>query len=178
MKKNIPIILGIIATILLLSALWYSFFGSAPKLISNTNNASLTNASSSSDHFKLTPLTTDFVVDENASTRYGNEKVTLDSSEKLPVSTSFKSFAYDAAKGEALKISGSCSDTYYAIVIFQTSVDYKQKPDAAVFNQATLCPEDKKFSRTIELKDYNLPTGEYYFFVADQGKSGSWYNPR
>ncbi len=178
MRKNILIIVGVIIIFLVAAGLWYSFGSNFSSQKNKKANETAVDAASASEHFKVTPLTKEFVVDDSATTNYGGEKVTLDSSEKLPVSTSFKSFTYDATKGETLKISGSCSDAYYAIIIFQGKDDYKKKPDGAVFNQATSCPEDKNFTRIIELRDYNLPTGEYYFFVADQGKSGSWYNPR
>lgn len=120
----------------------------------------------------------EFVVDENAAANYGGKKITVDSPEALPISTSFQAFSYDQEKGESISITGSCSDAYYAVVVFQNFIDYKQNPSAFVINQAFPCPEDKKFTKGFELKDFNLVSGEYYFFVADQGKAGSWYNPR
>ena len=179
MNKNFYILIGVVIVILAAGAGWYYFYSkSLDKYPGKVGDQNTLDAASTSEHFKVTPLTKEFIIEENSAAMYGGQKVTLTSPEDLPASTSLKNFSYDQTKGESIKISGSCSDAYYAIVIFRGADDYKQKADSAVFNQAFACPDDKKFTRTLQLKDYNLLSGEYYFFVADQGKTGAWYNPR
>lgn len=122
-----------------------------------------------------------FVVEETAidiKEMYGDQKVSIAEPEKLPESKQFASFAYDKNIGKQISISGACFDFYYAFIVFKSADDYKSRPDATVVNRAVECPENKKFSFNVDLKDFNLSSGEYYFFIADQGKSGGWYNPR
>lgn len=90
----------------------------------------------------------------------------------------FKSFAYDASKGKVISLSGTCRDSYYAILVFESSVDYRKSPASARYNSAFSCPASHLFTTEVNIKDFNLPTGNYYIFVADQGDKGSWYNPR
>lgn len=109
---------------------------------------------------------------------YGDKKVNLDKPADLPEAVSFKGFSYTAELGKQLSLSGACQDKYYAIVIFDSKDDYRQNPAAAKFNRAYECPENKTFQTDINLQQFNLPSGNYYLFVADQGETGSWYNPR
>lgn len=106
------------------------------------------------------------------------QKVNLKTPEKLPESAKFKTFSYDKNIGKIISISGRCSDTYYTTLVFAAPDDYKKNPAAAKINRASECPANGNFETQFDLKDYNLSSGEYYFFVADQGKIGTWYNPR
>lgn len=90
----------------------------------------------------------------------------------------FKSFDYDAEKGKVISLAGTCSDAYYAVLVFSSAVDYRKDPAASRYNSAFSCPAARLFKTEMNLKDLNLPTGRYYVFVADQGERGSWYNPR
>lgn len=90
----------------------------------------------------------------------------------------FKSFTYDASKGKVISISGNCSDKYYAVLVFDSAVDYRKNPSAARSNRAFECPATKLFNVEMNLRDINLQSGSYYVFIADQGSTGSWYNPR
>lgn len=67
---------------------------------------------------------------------------------------------------------------YYTILIFSTEDDYRQTPANAKFNQATPCQRGQEIERAIDLGTLNLIQGRYYYIVADQEKSGTWYNPR
>lgn len=98
-------------------------------------------------------------------------------SKDIPPPVNFKSFEYDATAGKVISVSGTCSDKFYALVIFKSTVDYRARPDGAVSNRAFDCPSSRTFTLETDLRNYNLQSGGYYFFVADQG-SGSWYNPR
>lgn len=90
----------------------------------------------------------------------------------------FKTFDYDATAGKQIIISGTCTDLYYTILVFTVNNDYRTNPRAAAVNRAFACPATRMFSTELNLADSNLTTGAYYLFVADQGKTGSWYNPR
>lgn len=113
-----------------------------------------------------------------ATSTYGNEKVTTDQPKKLPEAVKFQSFSYDPAQGKVIAVSGGCTDTYYAVLVFDAKTDYRKDPAAARMNRALECPTNKLFHTEFNLSDFNLPVGSYYFFVADQGTQGSWYNPR
>lgn len=113
---------------------------------------------------------------EVASKKVDPKSLTVGSN-NVPPPVNFKSFQYDAPTGKVISVSGTCSDKYYALVIFKSAVDYRARPDASVFNRAFDCPTTHTFTIEADLRDYNLQSGEYYFFIADQG-NGAWYNPR
>lgn len=96
----------------------------------------------------------------------------------LKAPTNFKSFAYDATTGKTISVSGTCHDTYYALLIFGSKDDYRTNPGAARSNRAFECGASRVFTINMDLRDINLPSGNYYLFVADQGSKGTWYNPR
>ncbi len=104
--------------------------------------------------------------------------VTSSDTKNLKDSTVFKSFNYDATLGKLIALSGTCNDKYYAFLIFDSTIDYRKDPGAAQSNKAFACPSNGKFTVNINLKDLNLQSGKYYIFIADQGSTGSWYNPR
>lgn len=104
--------------------------------------------------------------------------VTSSDTKNLKDSTVFKSFNYDSTLGKLIALSGTCNDKYYAFLIFDSIIDYRKDPGAAQSNKAFACPSNGKFTVNINLKDLNLQSGKYYIFIADQGSTGSWYNPR
>jgi hypothetical protein len=120
----------------------------------------------------------DFKVVENKVQYDPGDKASISEPEKLPESKVFNVFSYNASAGKIINVSGTCSDAYFAIVVFFAADDYKKDPAKSVINKATECPASKNFTASLSMQDYNLPSGNYYFFVADQGKTGSWYNPR
>lgn len=103
--------------------------------------------------------------------------VTSSDTKNLQESAVFKSFNYDSTLGKLIALSGTCHDKYYAFLIFDSKIDYRVNPGMAQSNKAYTCPVNGKFMININLKDFNLQTGKYYIFVADQG-AGAWYNPR
>ncbi|MBI3634022.1 MAG: hypothetical protein HY228_00165 [Candidatus Yonathbacteria bacterium] len=107
-----------------------------------------------------------------------NTPVKATDSKILKAPTNFKSFTYDAGVGKTISVSGACHDTYYVLLIFDAKDDYRTNPGAARSNRAFECGASKLFTIKMDLRDINLPSGNYYLFVADQGKTGSWYNPR
>lgn len=96
----------------------------------------------------------------------------------LTAPTNFKSFAYDAKVGKTISVSGTCHDTYYALLIFDAKDDYRTNPGSARSNRAFACGASRLFTIKMDIRDINLASGNYYLFVADQGNKGSWYNPR
>lgn len=95
---------------------------------------------------------------------------------KAPVN--FKSFSYDATFGKKITLAGTCKDAYYALLVFKSTDDYRKDPARSYYNTAFVCPASGLITLEVNLKDFNLVSGEYYLFIADQGNTGSWYNPR
>jgi hypothetical protein len=101
---------------------------------------------------------------------------------KFPPPAQFRTFVYNQNgfnKLSTLSISSMCNAAYMAILIFPVAVDYRSDIDAAVYNDAFPCTAGQTFTLAITTSDIaTAPFGTYYFIVADQEKSGAWYNPR
>jgi hypothetical protein len=99
-----------------------------------------------------------------------------------PKPSVFKTFSYGLglySDKTELNISGICADAYYAVLIFNMDVDYREQANMAVYNSAQPCKSGERFSAEINLdKAVSARPGRYYYFVADQGRSGLWRNPR
>ena len=90
----------------------------------------------------------------------------------------FESFVYDPAH-PVLVVLGECSDVYYSVLIYASSLDYRESPLDARYNVAKPCNESKTFSEAIALEKFPLRAGEsYYVIKADLGMTGQWYNAR
>lgn len=120
--------------------------------------------------FAIQPLSKGFSLAESGA-QYEFYKDKLKS---YPEPNKFKSFEY---KNKDLEFNGECSDKYYTILIYSKEVDYRVNPASAKFNQALECPANKKFNLKIDAISGLIP-GKYYIIIADQGRTGSWYNPR
>ena len=120
------------------------------------------------------------VIEDSAASYSGQKenKLNLVETSARKDSSMFSSFVYNANTGKQIVLSGTCHDTYYAFLIFDSKIDYRKYPGKALSNKAFSCPGSGSFAITINLKDFNLQSGTYYIFIADQGNSGSWYNPR
>lgn len=119
------------------------------------------------------------IADPTVSASSKKENITTVANVKtLKESSAFKSFTYDAGTGKQISLSSTCHDKYYAFLIFDSKIDYRKDPGQALSNKAFVCPASGHFTVDINLKDINLQNGTYYLFVADQGATGSWYNPR
>ena len=99
----------------------------------------------------------------------------------FPPPSKFRTFTYDATgvnSGMPLTVTAKCNDTYVTMLIFPATVDYREGMDRAVYNEATPCSAGKTWSAVIGPADLgHAPYGTYYFFTADQGTTGTWYNP-
>lgn len=93
-----------------------------------------------------------------------------------PAPESFEHFTFTPGM-RAYAVSGTCSDRYYAILIYQADVDYRESALDAKYNMASECV-DGIFETAIGL--HSLPLTEetsYYVVRAQQGEEGGWYNP-
>jgi hypothetical protein len=124
------------------------------------------------------PPPVDKVVLHATAIDYNGEKILPSNTAKLPDAVRFESFDYDATLGKELDIESTCNDAYYTVLIFSDSTNYKTNPAAAKVNSGHECPANHTVSAKLNLADFNLASGKYYFFLADQGSSGTWYNPR
>lgn len=178
----------ILALVLFLGAgISYYFWGGAGGKVVYEKSAgsATTEPVGSSEATAPESISENFIVQDNAppppqtkaEIEAAKEAVTS-APQTLTAPTNFKSFNYDATKGKQISISGLCRDKYYTFLIFSSATDYRKDPAAARVNSAMDCPAGGKFTISLDLKSFNLTTGSYYLFVADQGASGSWYNPR
>ena len=161
--------------------MWYGATGKIGSLGRVTVDVSnVTTAPTESPEAPLAkPPTEQFIVTDLGKTE-GSQKENIATADTaiFTAPVNFKSFSYDANKGKIISLSGNCSDKYYAVLIFDSSVDYRKDPSAARSNRAFECPATKLFNVEVNLRDINLTSGSYYVFIADQGSTGSWYNPR
>jgi len=93
-----------------------------------------------------------------------------------PTPDKFQHFTY-SAKNNIIEVNGECRDAYYTILVFPEGVDYRKNPTQARFNTAFPCPKEKIFKRVIDLSLSNLQNENYYIIRAQQGETGSWYEP-
>ena len=99
----------------------------------------------------------------------------------FPPPSGFRTFTDSGTSlngSSSLTIAAICHAAYVAVLIFPATVDYRENMARAVFNEAVPCDSGKPFSLVIHPADLgHAPTGTYYFFTADQGMTGTWYNP-
>lgn len=134
-------------------------------------NKTLTNNRSGLEsRFAVQPLSRGFsLVESGVQYEFYKDKL-----KSYPDPSRFKEFKY---QGEDLGFNSECSDKYYTVLIYDEDVDYRTNPSSAKFNQASECPQSKKFKFTVG-QDTGLQEGKYYIIIADQGEEGNWYNPR
>jgi hypothetical protein len=93
-----------------------------------------------------------------------------------PSPDSFETFTLPAAGAASRDV--VCGDTLYTVLVFPAGVDYRRNPRGFVYNSATPCAKGEKIVAGVAKESLQAAAGEYYLVVADQGASGSWYNPR
>lgn len=175
--RNISIALTLVAIVF---GVWFVALGRWSGMGSVTMDTSLAQKGEEvSLRPEVKPPTEEFVVaDVSESVGSQTENIATADTAIFKEPENFKSFDYDAKAGKIISLSGNCHDTYYTVLVFSSAVDYRKDPTAALSNRAFECPSSKLFNVEMNLKDINLQSGKYYVFVADQGKTGSWYNPR
>ncbi len=176
------IVAGVITVAMLGLTVWYGAtgrLGDLGKVTVEVSPETQTSGTTTPQAPVVKPPTEQFVVADLGNVE-GSQKENIATADTkiFTAPINFKSFTYDAKVGKIVSLSGNCSDKYYAVLIFDSSVDYRKDPNAARSNRAFECPATKLFNTEINLKDLNLSNGSYYVFIADQGSTGSWYNPR
>jgi len=100
----------------------------------------------------------------------------------FPPSSGFRTFAYDGISlngSSSFAITTTCHAAYVAVLIFPDTADYRENMARAIYNEAVPCSSGQPFTITIHPADLgHAPSGTYYVFTADQGTTGTWYNPR
>lgn len=145
---------------------------------SNYSSDSASSATKSTDMASVPKVPVESITIKDTSEVLNSKPVTTDQSKPTKAPESFNTFTYDAQQGKRIVISGVCHADYYALLIFKSQDDYRKNVTGSLINKAYQCPTSSKFKLDFDLRDFNLISGHYYLFVADQGKTGSWYNPR
>lgn len=78
----------------------------------------------------------------------------------------------DNVTGE-VTVSGQCSAAYFVVLLFKHATDYADDPSSYVVNKAYPCVGGS-FTYSISELPYNLPNGNYYLLVGQEGITGSW----
>lgn len=78
----------------------------------------------------------------------------------------------DNATG-VMQVSGSCSNTYYVILLFKNQDDYARDPKSYLIDKAFPCVGGT-FSYSIDELPANLTDGTYYLLVGEEGEKGPW----
>lgn len=114
-----------------------------------------------------------------ASVSQANQPLTLP---KFPDPKTFTRFTYKPLASVAVPlptITETCRDSYVALLIFKSNLDYRKDPARASFNRAFPCVSGQQFHYAFSKEDVkDLTEGEYYVIAADEGEGGAWYNPR
>lgn len=99
-----------------------------------------------------------------------------------PSPSIFQKFSYNSNKinnADSLPITASCNDFYVTILIFPINLDYRRDVSKAAFNKAFGCERGKSFLYQLSGSSLGgFKNGDFYLIIADQGESGTWYNPR
>lgn len=171
------VIIGIILSVLVIFGIYKIFF--SPQKTNNIVDSEVNQQVAVPVPEVIMPVEKITIADPVITTENKKETIaTITNPKTLKESSAFKSFTYDASIGKQIVLSGTCHDKYYAFLIFDSKIDYRKDPGMAQSNKAFACPTSGRFTVDINLKDINLQSGSYYIFIADQGATGSWYNPR
>lgn len=73
----------------------------------------------------------------------------------------------------AMTLTGTCSDTYFVVLLYKNQSDYTEDRGSYILNKAFKC-ENGSFSYSISDLPSNLETGTYYMLIGDQGSRGTW----
>lgn len=78
----------------------------------------------------------------------------------------------DVSTGD-VHLSGSCSNTYFVVLLFKNQTDYDTDPRSYILNKAFPC-ENGQYSYAVSDLPPTLQNGVYYLLVGEQGDTGSW----
>lgn len=72
-----------------------------------------------------------------------------------------------------MQVSGSCSNTYYVILLFKNQDDYARDPKSYLLDKAYPCTSGTFSYQIADLPD-SLQDGTYYLLVGEEGDKGPW----
>lgn len=170
---------GAVVVLAVVGVSYFAFRGSAPMTVTTDGSKATEAVSTSTLPIPKIVETEHFVVTNMGEvTGSAKENIATADPKIFKAPTNFKSFSYDASVGKKIALAGTCKDAYYAFLIFKTADDYRKNPASAYYNTAYPCPASGVIALELDLQSINLQSGSYYLFLADQGNTGSWYNPR
>lgn len=171
--------IGAVVVLVVVGISYFAFRGSAPMIVTTDGGKTTEAVPSSTLPIPKIVETEHFVVTSIGEVT-GSTKENIATADKkiFNAPENFKSFSYDASLGKKIALAGTCKDAYYALLIFKSIDDYRKSPASAYYNTAYPCPASGVVALEVDLRSINLQSGSYYFFLADQGNTGSWYNPR
>ncbi len=73
----------------------------------------------------------------------------------------------------SMQVSGSCSNTYFVILLFKGQDDYARDPKSYILDKAFPCVGGQ-FSYSISDLPDSLNDGTYYLLVGEEGDKGPW----
>ncbi|MEK7569120.1 MAG: hypothetical protein AAB497_03335 [Patescibacteria group bacterium] len=171
--------IGAVIVLAVVGASYFAFRGSAPLMVDvSSQKIAETVATSTAPVAKLVETETFVVTNMGKVEGSAKENIATADPKIFKAPENFKSFLYDATVGKKIALAGTCRDAYYALLIFKSSDDYRKDPARSYYNTAYECPKSGIVALEVDLQSINLQSGSYYLFLADQGNTGSWYNPR
>lgn len=137
----------------------------------NTQNTT-PNTSISIESFTPVPVRQFSLTSRSVKTKKITKNVDKDTiNESTGLTTSINPIV-DKAKG-TISLSGSCTSTYFVVLLFKNETDYIDKPSSAIINKAFNCVNGN-FSYTIDELPKSLKNGTYYLLIGQQGDIGTW----
>ncbi len=86
--------------------------------------------------------------------------------------TSPANVALDPVDG-SLKVSGSCSNVYFVVLLFRDQTDYERDPASYIVNRAYPCVNGA-YAYSINDLPTTIQNGTYYLLIGEQGDRGTW----
>lgn len=170
--------IGAVLVLVVVGISYFAFHGGAPMSVEVPVQKAETVATSTPSEAKQATTERFVVTDLGQTEGSSKENIATADPKIFKAPENFKSFSYDASVGKVITLAGTCKDEYYALLVFKSSDDYRKDPARSYYNTAHPCPSSGMLTLEVNLKDFNLTSGSYYLFIADQGATGSWYNPR
>lgn len=78
----------------------------------------------------------------------------------------------DNATG-SMQVSGSCSNTYFVVLLFKNQDDYVRDPKSYLIDKAFPCVGGAFSYRIADLPD-SIQDGTYYLLIGEEGERGPW----
>lgn len=79
-----------------------------------------------------------------------------------------------SSDASSLVVSGTCNAPNYVVLIYRGPTDYINSPASFLYNAASPCDGNGKFSFDISKVSVSIPDGSYYLLVGSEGGAGTW----